>query len=216
MGLTIPLFSLTIESINMAAKDRTFFLLPGFKTQIKDQSYKRLVAFLRGKGLVVVPVPIHWQNRTLSQNAQEFVSFYHAHKSKENYILGFSFGAVIALMTANETKPQGLYLCSTSPIFAEDLASMPSWLKRYMGTRRLAHAASISYKKLSKNIKARSVVFFGEREAAEMPSIKLRSMAIARSIKGSRVVVATGASHAINSSEYLAAIMSEVWEDLDL
>lgn len=79
---------------------------------------------------------MRWRYTTLSQNAAEFLDYFNQHKTERNYILGFSYGAVIGLLTANQTKPQKLYLCSLSPDFKEDKGAMPKWVKSYIGVKR--------------------------------------------------------------------------------
>ena len=74
--------------------------------QATSKYFKWLAEFLGENGIRVVRVPVQWKYTTLSQNAKEFVDFFNKHKRKENLILGFSYGAVITLMTANILKPK--------------------------------------------------------------------------------------------------------------
>ena len=47
-------------------------------------------------------VPITWERATMTDYAVEFESFCEKHKANDNYVLGFSYGAVIAFITANK------------------------------------------------------------------------------------------------------------------
>ena len=76
------------------------------------------------KGFTVSLVPITWERATMTDYAVEFESFYEKHKANDNYVLGFSYGAVIAFITANKLKPKKIYLCSLSSDFKEDVRSM--------------------------------------------------------------------------------------------
>ena len=115
---------------------KTIFLIPGFKTQITDSFYKELVSYLKSKNYTVQPVPITWNNRTVTKNAEEFVNYFEKNKGKVNYVLGFSYGAVISLIVAERIKLNKLILCSLSPNFKEDSKTMLAWLKKYIGVNR--------------------------------------------------------------------------------
>ncbi len=190
----------------MNNSDKTFFIVPGFKTQAKDKPYKWLVAFLQNKGLRVIKTPVSWNYQTLSKNATEFVEFFNAHKTKENYVLGFSYGAVITLLTANLLKPKMIYLCSLSPDFSEDSDSMEPWLKRYIGAKRYADTKTRSGKKMAKELLIPSVIFCGEKEGEEYPSLKNRCEETSRLAANSKLITVKNSPHQIDFPEYVEAI----------
>lgn len=187
--------------------NKTFFILPGFRMQVTDKPYKWLIAYLENNGIRVLKVPVAWNNKTLSQNAAEFVEYFNAHKSKENYILGFSYGAVLALITANLLRPKKIYLCSVSPDFSEDRASMTPWMKRYIGKKRFADTATRNGRKLAKQLLVPSVILYGEKEGKDYLSLKKRCEETVHLAKRSRLVVVKDAPHAIDHPEYREAII---------
>jgi len=185
---------------------KTFFILPGFGMQANHESFKWLVKFLEDKGFKVIKTPVNWNYKTLSKNALEFVDFFNKNKGDVNYVLGFSYGAVITLLSANVTKPKNIYLCSLSPDFKEDISLMDTNIVKYIGKRRFADAYTREGKKLAKELVVPSVVFYGEAEGKKFPSLKIRCEETARLAKNSKLVVVKDAPHKIDFPEYIDAI----------
>jgi pimeloyl-ACP methyl ester carboxylesterase len=189
---------------------KTFFIIPGFKSQVTDDDYIWLVAYLKKQGYAVLGVPIQWNFRTVSENATEFLDYFNQHKSDHNYILGFSYGAVIALLTANQTNPETLYLCSLSPDFAEDAISMPEWIQGYIGKRRYRDMKTRSAQKLATELICKTILFYGEVEGKEFPALKNRSEETVKLTENAKLFMVKIAPHDIEHSEYQAAIRHEV------
>jgi pimeloyl-ACP methyl ester carboxylesterase len=194
----------------MKSPKKTFFLLPGFGMQPKHKSFKWLVIFLKQRGFRVVETPINWDYKTLSKNTLEFIEFFNKNKGSENYVLGFSYGAVIAFLSANIVKPKKIYLCSLSPDFKEDRKFMSKKIAKYIGKRRFADAYKREGKKLAKELKVPSVVFYGEEEGKKFPSLKIRCKETARLAKNSKLVVVKDAPHKIDFPTYIVAIKKEL------
>lgn len=185
---------------------KTIFLIPGFRTQMSDNHYQWLISYLQSENYIVQVVPITWNKRTVTQNAQEFLTFYESKKTKSNYVLGFSYGAVIALITAHSTKPKKLILCSLSPDFKEDAKAMPNWLKKYIGVHRYADTKNRSAIQLAKALETETVIFYGEKEGKDFPQLKKRSEETAQFAQNSKLVVVKNAPHDISFPTYQVAI----------
>jgi len=185
---------------------KTIFLIPGFKTQISDIRYHWLILYLQSKKYEVQPVPITWKNQTVTQNAGEFLNFFQNNKSKNNYVFGFSYGAVIALMTAGVVKPKKLILCSLSPDFKEDSELMPNWLKKYIGANRYIDTKNRSAVKLAKSLEVETVIFCGEKESVDYPQLLKRCAETAKFVKNSQLIMVKDAPHDISFPTYQAAI----------
>jgi esterase/lipase len=190
----------------MGVLNKTFFIIPGFRMRAGHKSFKWLVASLKEKGFKVVKTPVDWNYKTLSKNTLEFINFFNKNKGNENYILGFSYGAVIALLSANIVKPRKIYLCSLSPDFKEDRKSMKKDIIKYIGKRRFAEAYTREGKNFAKELKVSSVVFYGEAEGKKFPSLKIRCKETATLAKNSKLVVVKNAPHRIDFPTYIAAI----------
>lgn len=194
----------------MKTSDKTFFIVPGFKTQVNSSEYKWLISYLEEKRIKVIKVPVQWDRRVLSENANDFISFFNVHKSKDNFILGFSYGAVITFLTANTLKPKKVFLCSLSPAFNEDLLPKDSSLLRYIGKKRFTDLSSYHAKKLAKDFQIQSVVFYGEREGNEYPKLKKRCEETVQLAQHSRLVVVKDAPHQINFPTYKEAVKKAI------
>ncbi|MBP6881689.1 MAG: hypothetical protein KBC35_03625 [Candidatus Pacebacteria bacterium] len=191
-------------------KDKIFFLIPGFKEQASDEQYQWLIKHIQKAGWKVVKVPVEWNRTTLSKNARVFEVFFNTHKGRENRVLGFSYGAVITLLTANKLQPDKIYLCSLSPDFREDVDSMPVWLKKYIGKKRLLDVETRSGIVIAKQLSIPSVVFYGEEEGCEYPSLKKRCEEISLYAKNSRLVAVENAPHKIDHPQYIKALKNEL------
>jgi hypothetical protein len=194
----------------MKISDKTFFIIPGFKTQVTASEYKWLISYLEESGVRVIKVPVKWNRHILTENANEFISYFNAFKSKENYVLGFSYGAVITLLTANILKPKKVFLCSLSPAFKEDIESEDSSLIHYIGKKRFADLSTYYAKTLAKDLQIQSVVFYGEKESDMNPKIKKRCEQTVQLARNSRLVVVKDAPHQISFPTYKEAIKNSI------
>lgn len=146
----------------------------------------------------------------MNEYVEDFIKTYKKYQTKENYVLGFSYGAVIALISAHSISPKKIYLCSLSPDFREDVPTMSPWLKKYVGKRRIAQSLETSGREVAKNLKIPSVVFYGELEAKHYPQLKIRCKNTARLAARSKLVVVEESPHQIDFPTYQAAIVKEL------
>ncbi len=174
---------------------KTFFIIPGFKEQATDKNYAWLFEFLKSKNYKVVPVPVSWNYKTLSDNAVELVDFFKKYKEEENYILGFSYGSVLAMLNANEIKLKKLYLCSLSSAFSEDVEFVPEGLIKYIGKRRYLDMNNRSGMKIAKELNVSTTIFYGEREGREYPQLKKRCEETAKLARNAKLIVVKDAPH---------------------
>lgn len=191
---------------------KKFFVIPGFKQKHTDKSYLWLKKFLSARGFDVVCVPIEWNRRTMSDYIVEFEDFYNKNKADENYVLGFSYGAVITFITAHKLKPSKIFLCSLSPDFKEDLTNTKQWILDYIGKRRTLDAMSRSGKVIAKNLTIPSVVFYGEKEGEQYPKLKNRCEETVRLAQNSKLVIVKDSPHIISYPRYMEALKQELQE----
>lgn len=189
---------------------KTFFIIPGFKEQATAKNYAWLLKFLKTKNYRVVPVPIEWSYKTLSKNKIGLLNFFKKYKDEEKHILGFSYGAVLAMMIANEIKPKKLYLCSLSPDFLEDIEFMPIDIKKYIGKKRLLDIKNRSGRELAKLLNIPTIVFYGEEEGKQFPQLKKRCEETVKLAKNAKLVVVKDAPHQIDFSDYVEAVKEEI------
>ncbi len=188
----------------------TFFIIPGFRQSTESPRVTWLVKHLQKKGFKVYCVKIAWNNKTMADYIEQFKVFFNQHKSHKNYVLGFSYGAVISFMTATELAPSKAFLCSLSPDFKEDIKAMLPIDLRIIGKRRFQEVGTRSAIETAKELKIPSVVFYGEKEGTKFPQLKKRCEETARLAKNSKLVIVKDAPHDIGHPEYMKSIMREL------
>ena len=146
---------------------KTFFLIPGYGESEKTAPYPQLKEMLEGYGFDVHIVPIPWDPGVMSDYVDEFKAFFQEHKGTKNYVLGFSFGAMIAFISAPEIQPDMLILCSMSPFFVENLESTPKHIREFWEEKgKMDDFQNFSYKWIVQRWKGPTVFFFGTKETA--------------------------------------------------
>lgn len=188
---------------------KKFFIIPGFKEKSTSKKYAWLKNFLTTKGFEVVLVPVIWNRKTISENAKEFQEFYNKQKGNENYILGFSFGAMIAFISAECLQPKKVFLCSLSPYFREDIKNEKQWILDSIGTKRTNDFSLMSGKVIAKELKIPTTVFYGEEEGRRYPKLKKRCEETVRIAYEAKLVVVKNAPHDISFPKYIEAIKNE-------
>lgn len=191
-------------------KPATFFIVPGFGQKATDKNFSWLTKHLKQKEFNVIPVPIEWKYKVVSDYINDFAECFAQRKTSNNYVLGFSYGAVVALSTASRLLPKKIFLCSLSPDFKEDLPSMKPWIRKLVGKRRLEDSSFRSAKKIAKELKVPSVVFYGQKEGKQYPQLKKRCEETAKLASNSKLIVIPKAAHKIDHLEYKKAILKEL------
>jgi pimeloyl-ACP methyl ester carboxylesterase len=189
---------------------KTLFIIPGFKEKISLKQYRALQKLFVTKGFEVKMVPIAWNRSVMTDWIAQFSDFFRSNRGKKNVVLGFSYGAMIALMTAKETKPDQLILCSLSPYFAEDLPKIPDRWKRFIGKRRTEDFGRYSMKGVVKGVSSKVKVFIGSAEQKQFRQLAARCTLAAKAL-GTSVIVVEGVKHDIGDARYLDAIDREVF-----
>lgn len=140
---------------------KSVFIIPGFRHKPTNIAYKRIAAMLKKQGYTPIPVTIPWKQTTISQNTEYFLKRYRKVNTKNKYILGFSFGAMIAFLAATKVKTAGLILCSLSPYFKEDMAK----LRINKTSIRNQDFTTLNFSALAKLIKTKRILMlYGAKE----------------------------------------------------
>ena len=174
------------------------YVIPGFRHTPKTLAYKEIAKILRKEGYKPVLVKIPWKQTTISENTELFLKQYKKIKTRKKYILGFSFGAMIAMLASTKVSPSGLILCSLSPFFKEDLAKGGTSV-------RYQDFAKLHCKTLAKKVKAKEVrMLYGTKETK---SLKKRVTSAYRHISSSKQLISIRKTeHDIADKRYLATI----------
>lgn len=175
------------------------YIIPGFTEDINAKSYQEVIRSFEAQSFRVVPVEISWKYRVMSDYVEEFLDQVSHNKNDEVYLFGFSFGAMIAFISATEIDPRTLFLCSLSPFFKEDLENLPKYVKKDIGKKRLEDLGNYSFKKLAGKINCRTILVAGEKETRDLLE---RVENTHKKIKDSELFIINKARHNISQKEY--------------
>lgn len=193
------------------------FILRGFKlgTTAADIDYLDVKQAVGAKGYEVVPFPVTWNNKTMSQYSNSFIDFYLSNKGTENIIVGVSYGAMAALVSASHTRPNLLILCSLSGYFKEDLEkySKDNRMIARMGKRRCADLETISAELMAQNTATagiESMMLYGEKEKQLHPILYNRILQTAKILQPTKMIEVPNSGHNIHNPSYLAALSQSI------
>ncbi len=145
---------------------KVIFIIPGFRHKATNKAYKKLAGNLRKVGYRPILVSIPWKQTTISQNTEYFLKKYKKITTREKYILGFSFGAMIAFLASTKVAASGVILCSLSPYFQEDLTKGNESWKSSIMKQRYDDFSRLHCATLAKKIKAKQILMlYGTKEA---------------------------------------------------
>lgn len=189
-----------------ASKKKTVLFIPGYFETLTSRNYASTIKAIEGRGYKVIFVPIDWKYKTITDWVTEFESTYTKYNPATTILAGFSYGSMIALISASKRPPAALWLFSLSPYFAEDLPNLnPTWL-RGIGKRRVMDFQRLAFTPIATTITSPTLIFYGEKEASVWPPMKHRAEEARRLIKNSQLIQVPGAHHDVTDSRYIAEI----------
>ena len=142
---------------------KTIFIIPGFNHLPASSAYGQIAKILKKDGYFPVLVNIPWKKTTILENTKYFLKEYRKINSRKKYILGFSFGAMIAFIASTKVRSSGLILCSLSPFFKEDLPMSRIQKRKNKDFYKLRSAS------LAKKIKSEQILMmYGAAEAKSL------------------------------------------------
>jgi esterase/lipase len=157
------------------SQKKIVFIIPGFGHQPTNRAYKEIANMLKKDGYTPVSVKIPWKESTISDNIVHFINTYKrivtAKKTprKKIYILGFSYGAMIAFIASTKLKVDGLILCSLSPFFKEDISKIEFKKISTLEINRYKDFVQYSSKKLATETSAKKVfMLYGAEESVPL------------------------------------------------
>jgi predicted alpha/beta-fold hydrolase len=181
------------------------YIIPGYgESRTRQPGYDKVADMFRAKDIKPIHVEINWRAgkpQSFENHLKQFLKKYKRPRNAKVYILGFSFGALIAFLSEPKTKATAIILCSLSPYFKEDLPKLPSswsrwWKKNYPDSK-------YSFNELAPTIKTRIFMVAGDKEG---PEVARRAMAAKKLLKNISFVTAKGAKHRISQKEYLIGV----------
>lgn len=146
--------------------EKVIFIIPGFRQSPKSLAYKNLAKMLTIEGFTPIVMDIPWKGNTITSNSTYFISQFNKTKALKKYILGFSYGAMIAFLASTQVKTDGIILCSLSPYFKEDVIKIKSGPRSALMQARYRDFAQLHCEALAKKIKTDQVLMlYGAQEA---------------------------------------------------
>ncbi len=177
------------------------YIIPGSGESASYPEYKKIASFFKKRKIKPIPIKIDWNYKVMSNYVEQFLS--QVKYENPDYILGFSFGAMIAFISSNKIKPKTMILCSLSPYFKEDLPKIKDWWKKIAGKKLIKDLDNFSFNKISKNIKSKTILLVGEKEAKICVK---RSKETHKKLKNSKLIIIKDTRHKIRDKRYLDAI----------
>ncbi|HLC54350.1 MAG TPA: hypothetical protein VJK07_01845 [Candidatus Nanoarchaeia archaeon] len=179
---------------------KVVYIISGFTEKINLKGYQQAIKFFKSRNYRVVPIKIYWKYKVMSDYVDEFFCQLSHKKSDDVCLFGFSFGAMVAFISAVKLKPKMLFLCSLSPYFKEDLRFLKKSWRNRVGKKRLEDLKNFSFQKLVKDITCKTLLIVGEKELKELHK---RVDDAHKKIKNSELFIASNAKHEISQKEYI-------------
>ena len=184
---------------------KVIFIIPGFGHRSTKPEYQKIARILKKQGYRPILVSIPWKKTTISENTEYFLEEFNKISSKNKYILGFSYGAMIAFIAATKVEVEGLMLCSLSPYFGEDLPKIgKNWTSAML--TRYQDFAGLQCSALAKQIKAKQIhLFYGTDEAKSLIN-RVKQAYDQISINYKYLIPIDKTDHDIGSKKYISKI----------
>ena len=187
----------------MRNMQKVAYIIPGYGESYKTKGYSQVASFFKARKIKAVPVKISWKHNTMSDYVDEFMEQCKSRKGHEVYLLGFSFGSMIALMASGKVRPKVIILCSLSPWFKEDLPYLKKSWKRYFGKKKMEDFKRHSFDEFAKQVRCRTILIAGDKES---PELDKRVKDAAKKIKNSKFIIIPNAKHDISQKDYLEVL----------
>lgn len=177
-------------------------IIPGLTHHGNEEGYIQIAKAAKKKGYTVEVLKLKWKRRVMSDYiAQcEAKSTFDANTT----IVGFSFGAYIALVLSAKYQCQHVILASLSPYFSEDLHKIPKRWRQILGKHRMDDFIQFSFRDIVAKVSGKTSLFIGGDEH-EYVWDRMRE---AERCLNTKLQVVQGVPHDISDKRYSAAIIS--------
>lgn len=185
---------------------KTIFIIPGFRQRTTSAGYRKLSEALKKEGYTPILIKIRWRNSTISENTSYFLKLYRKNHARKKYILGFSYGAMIAFIASTQVNTSGLILCSLSPYFSEDVSKLKNKAISTLMDNRYRDFSKLHYATLAKLIKTRQVLMLYGRQETRSLIKRVRQAFSEIESENKRLIPIKKAEHNIAGKRYLSSI----------
>ncbi len=186
-------------------KKKVAFIIPGYPYSPRRKEYQTIANYFSKAGIAPVLINITWKTptpRNFNDYLKELARQTRVYKNCTTYLLGFSFGAILALLATKQLRPKAVILCSLSPYFAEDMEALPNswrvwWKKHYKN--------NLSFKKIAATVNAKTFLLVGDLEHA---TVHVRAEAAKKILSRADLHTVKGAEHKLETPSYLKKVQS--------
>lgn len=187
-------------------RKKTIFIVPGYKHTPAQKAYRELAKRLKQEGYAPILVRIPWRRTTISENTEIFLKEFKKLKGKQKYILGFSYGAMIAFLASTKVRVSGLVLCSLSPYFQEDMKGMHSNSVSTIMKQRLDDFKQLRCGRLAKHVKTKQVLLFYGADESKSLIRRVESAYKQIKTKEKYLIQIQKVDHDISDKKYLSTV----------
>lgn len=184
---------------------KVLYLIPGFGESTQDKPYRTIASAAKASGYEVVMYSPKWSRAVVTQWVDGLKALLPPKKQGEVTVLGFSFGAFVALNTAKDFPFDKIIVCSMPPFFKGDIKDMEIGTKEFLGKRRMN---DLQKHEFPRSLKTPITFMNGEKEDADDIK-KMLGYHAAWSGKKKKILVA-GAEHDLETGTYLSEIIKEL------
>lgn len=190
--------------------DKVVYIIPGFKHSPLEKKYRDIAKAFKQKEFAVVPVKINWKYTTVNSWVSQFLTQYDRNDKRKKYLFGFSYGALTSFVISTKVAIDTQILCSLSPYFQEDLASLFKSWRKYVGKKRIEGFKQLEMAKLAPLVRARTYLLYGTHEGR---FIETRAKDTYERLKCKKLLIPVkDAKHDIANPEYLKQIQKVIRE----
>lgn len=113
------------------------YIIPGFGESTKDTPYQEIIKDAKKQGFETVTFDPIWKRKTIKNWLEDFNLLIKTKGEKDSIVIGFSFGAYIAVLSSIDHKFKKIILCSLSPYFEDDIKELPPLAHKILGKKRI-------------------------------------------------------------------------------
>lgn len=182
-------------------KNKTIIIIPGFGESTKDSTYSAVKKEIKSLGYNIVFHQPKWKKNTIKKWLSDFKEFLKKFEKTNPIILGFSFGAYIAIISAKDFKFSKIILCSLSPYFKDDIKNLSAITYKILGRKRIDDFKKHDF---PKNLETPTIFLVGDKD---MKIVIKRSVSAYKKYKGyKKIIKIKGAEHDLNNKNYIDEI----------
>ncbi|MBI9097684.1 MAG: hypothetical protein JEY91_04365 [Spirochaetaceae bacterium] len=190
-------------------REKVAIIIPGRGEYPEDWAYQEIKESFETEGYTSYIVHLDWENITadnlVSRGNEALYPLLQRNSQSDITLLGFSFGAVIALKNSHHENVKRILLASLSPIFKEDLPYHLKLFQFFAGKLTDYDINDLSYPEYEN----RAIVFFYGTHDSLLINKKIREMRSKRFLYSEQILI-KNAGHDISGRNYLAAIKNYI------